>query len=31
MMIDNNLNNNDNDDANVPAWVKSLRETAKSM
>ena len=26
-----NLNNNDNDDANVPAWVKSLRETAKSM
>ena len=26
-----NLNDNDNDDANVPAWVKSLRETAKSM
>ena len=26
-----NLNNNDDDDANVPAWVKSLRETAKSM
>jgi hypothetical protein len=25
-----NLNDND-DDANVPAWVKSLRETAKSM
>ena len=26
-----NLNNNDSDEANVPAWVKSLRETAKSM
>ena len=26
-----NLNNDDSDDANVPAWVKSLRETAKSM
>jgi hypothetical protein len=26
-----NLNDNDNDDANVPAWIKSLRETAKSM
>ena len=26
-----NLNDNNNDDANVPAWVKSLRETAKSM
>ena len=25
-----NLNDND-DDANVPAWVKSLRETAKTM
>lgn len=26
-----NLNNDDSDEANVPAWVKSLRETAKSM
>ena len=26
-----NLNNNDNDDANVPAWIKSLCETAKTM
>ena len=26
-----NLNNNDDDDANVPAWVKSLCETAKTM
>ena len=25
------LNNDDNDDANVPAWVRSLRDTAKSM
>ena len=26
-----NLDNHDDDDANVPAWVKSLRETAKTM
>ena len=26
-----NLNGNDDEDANVPAWVKSLRETAKTM
>ena len=26
-----NLNSGDTDDANVPAWVKSLRETAKTM
>jgi hypothetical protein len=26
-----NLNGGDTDDANVPAWVKSLRETAKTM
>jgi hypothetical protein len=26
-----NLNGSDDEDANVPAWVKSLRETAKTM
>ena len=26
-----NLNSNEDDDVNVPAWVKSLRETAKTM
>ena len=26
-----NLDNHNDDDANVPAWVKSLRETAKTM